>query len=32
VADARFSRDGLVLTLRRSKTDQEGLGRQIALP
>ena len=32
VGDARFTRDGLTLTLRRSKTDQEGVGRQVALP
>jgi integrase len=32
VADARFSREGLTLTLRRSKTDQEGQGRLVAIP
>ncbi len=32
VADAAFTRDGLTLTIRRSKTDQEGAGRKIGLP
>lgn len=31
VADARFVRDGLVVNIRRSKTDQEGRGREVAL-
>jgi site-specific recombinase XerD len=32
VEDAVFSRDGLALTIRRSKTDQEGEGRKIGVP
>jgi site-specific recombinase XerD len=32
VADVAFTPDGVLLTLRRSKTDQEGAGRQIAIP
>jgi site-specific recombinase XerD len=32
VADLDFRAEGLVVTLRRSKTDQEGEGRTIALP
>jgi site-specific recombinase XerD len=32
VADAAFTREGLVLTIRRSKTDQEGEGRKIGIP
>src|SRR5215472_19289724 len=32
VADLAFSRDGLTITLRRSKTDQEGAGRKIGIP
>jgi integrase len=32
VADAAFTRDGLVLTIRRSKTDQESEGRKIGIP
>jgi integrase len=32
VRDLRFDRQGLVVTLRRSKTDQEGIGREIGLP
>jgi len=32
VADLAFSRDGLTVTLRRSKTDQEGEGRKIGVP
>ena len=31
-ADLTFSRDGLAVTLRRSKTDQEGQGRKIGVP
>lgn len=31
-ADVEFCRDGLVVTLRRSKTDQEGEGRRVAIP
>jgi integrase len=30
--DLQFDREGAVLTLRRSKTDQQGEGRRIALP
>lgn len=32
VADLRFVAEGLVLTLRRRKTDQEGQGTEIAIP
>jgi site-specific recombinase XerD len=32
VADAAFSREGLVITIRRSKTDQEGEGRKVGIP
>jgi site-specific recombinase XerD len=32
VADATRSRDGLVVTVRRSKTDQEGAGREVGIP
>lgn len=32
VADVTFTPEGLLLTLRRSKTDQEGAGRQVAIP
>ncbi len=32
LTDLTFSRDGLTITLRRSKTDQEGQGRKIGLP
>jgi integrase len=32
VADVSFTRDGLVIHLRRSKTDQEGEGRTIGIP
>jgi integrase len=32
VTDLQFSRDGLTVTLRRSKTDQEGQGRKIGIP
>ncbi len=32
VEDAQFTQDGLVVTLRRSKTDQEGEGRKVGLP
>jgi site-specific recombinase XerD len=32
VADVAFNSDGLVVQVRRSKTDQEGLGRKIGLP
>jgi site-specific recombinase XerD len=32
VADVRPTADGLVVTLRRSKTDQEGAGREVGIP
>ena len=32
VDDIRVEKDGLVITLRRSKTDQEGQGRKVAVP
>jgi integrase len=32
VSDLDFRPEGLVVTLRRSKTDQEGAGRRVALP
>jgi len=32
VADVTFSSDGLIVQLRRSKTDQEGEGRKVGLP
>ncbi len=32
VADLNFGRDGLTVTLRRSKTDQDGAGRKIGIP
>jgi integrase len=32
VADLHFDRRGLVVTIRRSKTDQEGEGREIGVP
>lgn len=32
VADSGFGKDGLTVTLRRSKTDQEGAGRKIGIP
>ena len=32
VEDCVFGRDGLTVTLRRSKTDQEGVGRKIGIP
>jgi site-specific recombinase XerD len=31
-ADCTFSKDGLTVTLRRSKTDQEGQGRRVGIP
>jgi integrase len=31
-ADCAFGKDGLTVTLRRSKTDQEGAGRKIGIP
>lgn len=32
VADLEFKREGLVITLRHCKTDQEGHGRKVAIP
>jgi integrase len=32
VADAQFTVDGVGMTLRRSKTDQEGQGRKLGIP
>jgi integrase len=32
VCDLKFSADGVVVTVRRSKTDQEGAGREVGLP
>jgi site-specific recombinase XerD len=32
VEDCSFGRDGLMVTLRRSKTDQEGVGRKVGIP
>jgi len=32
IEDLEFREDGLVITLHRSKTDQEGAGRQIGIP
>jgi integrase len=32
VEDCAFSKDGLTITLRRSKTDQDGAGRKIGIP
>jgi integrase len=32
VEDCAFSKDGLTITLRRSKTDQQGAGRKIGIP
>lgn len=32
VADVEFTREGLVVTLRRSKVDQEGRGRKLGIP
>jgi site-specific recombinase XerD len=32
VVDCAFGGDGLVVTLRRSKTDQEGVGRKVGIP
>jgi integrase len=32
VADLAASEDGLTVTLRRSKTDQEGVGRRVGIP
>jgi integrase len=32
IADCAFGKDGLTVTLRRSKTDQDGTGRKIGIP
>lgn len=32
VEDCTFARDGLTVTLRRSKTDQEAVGRKVGIP
>jgi integrase len=32
IEDCAFGKDGLTITLRRSKTDQEGAGRKIGIP
>src|SRR5689334_3269037 len=32
IPDLEFTRDGLTITLRRSKTDQDGAGRKIGIP
>jgi integrase len=32
LADCNFGKDGLIVTLRRSKTDQEGQGRKVGIP
>ena len=32
VEDCKFGKDGLTVTLRRSKTDQDGVGRKIGIP
>src|ERR1035438_6487459 len=32
VEDCEFGKDGLTITLRRSKTDQDGVGRKIGIP
>jgi site-specific recombinase XerD len=32
VADCPFGKDGITITLRRSKTDQDGVGRKIGIP
>ena len=32
IEDCEFGKDGLTITLRRSKTDQEGMGRKIGIP
>jgi integrase len=32
VEDVQFTSDGVVITLRRSKTDQTGAGRKVGLP
>jgi integrase len=32
VGDCQFGKDGLTITLRRSKTDQDGVGRKVGIP
>jgi integrase len=32
LCDRKFSSDGVIVTVRRSKTDQEGAGREVGLP
>jgi integrase len=32
IEDCEFGKDGLTITLRRSKTDQDGVGRKIGIP
>src|SRR6185436_4878134 len=32
VEDCAFGKDGLTVTLRRSKTDQQGMGRKVGIP
>jgi integrase len=32
ICDLKFSADGVVVTVRKSKTDQEGCGREVGLP
>jgi site-specific recombinase XerD len=32
LGDCAFSKDGLTITLRRSKVDQEGMGRKVGIP
>lgn len=32
IEDIKFVREGYIVTLKRSKTDQEGVGREIAIP
>lgn len=32
ILDVNFLREGLIVSLRKSKTDQEGIGREIAIP
>jgi site-specific recombinase XerD len=32
VEDCEFGKDGLTITLRRSKTDQDGVGRKVGIP
>src|SRR3712207_2142899 len=32
MVDVAFSREGMTITLKRSKTDQEGQGRKIGIP